>query len=108
MDCKKDNKRLKINAHQILPTEKPSMSLSTKTIIIALMIKRNRPKVTMVTGRVKITNIGLTNIFSRLRTTATITAVMKESTLTFGNTFAKIITAKALKRILTNSFIGVV
>lgn len=72
------------------------------------MIKRNSPKVTMVTGRVKITNMGLTNIFSRLRTTATITAVMKESTLTFGNTFAKIITANALKSIRTNSFIGVV
>jgi hypothetical protein len=105
MDCKKDNNRLKINAHQILLTEKPSISLSASRMIIAFIISKKRPKVTMVTGSVKITKIGFTKKLSKLRTTATITAVIKVSTETLGNTFAKMITDKALKSILRISFI---
>ena len=104
MDCKKDSKRLKIKAHQMLPTAKPSISLSANKIIMALMNKRKRPKVTMVTGRVKITRTGFTRRFNKLSTMATITAVIKVSTDTFGNTLAKIITARALKSILNSSF----
>ena len=107
MDCKKDNNRLKINAHQILLTEKPLISLSASRIIIAFIISKKRPKVTMVTGSVKITNMGFTKKFNKLKTTATITAVIKLSTETLGNTFAKMITDKALKSILSINFISI-
>ena len=107
MDCKKDNNRLKINAHQILLTEKPLISLSASRIIIAFIISKKRPKVTMVTGSVKITKMGFTKKLSKLRTTATITAVIKVSTETLGKTFAKMITDKALKSILIISFISI-
>tara|TARA_R110002020_G_scaffold458224_4_gene675534 strand:- start:473 stop:844 length:372 start_codon:yes stop_codon:yes gene_type:complete len=107
IDCKNDSKRLKINAHQIFPTAKPSMRLSAKRMIKAFMISKKRPKVITVTGNVRITNIGFTSKFSILSTTATMTAVIKLSTDTLGNTFAKMITAIALKRILKISFIGV-
>ena len=108
MDCKKDSKRLKINAHQIFPTEKPSISLSAKRMIMAFMINRKSPKVNMVTGSVNITKIGFTKMFNILKTIATITAVINESTDTFGKTWAKMITAKALKSILSISFIRLV
>ncbi len=88
----------------MLPTAKPSISLSANKIIIALMINRNKPKVITVTGSVNITNIGLTRRFKMLNTTATITAVIKPSTDTFGSTLAKMITATALNRILKISF----
>tara|TARA_R110000823_G_scaffold315139_1_gene445881 strand:- start:299 stop:622 length:324 start_codon:yes stop_codon:yes gene_type:complete len=107
MDCKKDSSRLKIKAHQMLLTVKPSISLSARRIIIAFIISKKRPKVTMVTGRVKITKIGFTKKFSKLRTTATIIAVIKLSTETLGKTFDKIITDKALKSILRISFISI-
>ena len=107
MDCKKDNKRLKINAHHMLLTTKPSISLSASRMIMAFIISKKRPKVTMVTGKVKITKIGFTKKFSKLRTTATIIAVIKLSTETLGKTFAKIITDKALKSILRISFISI-
>ena len=107
MDCKKDNNRLKINAHQILLTANPSISLSARRIIMAFIISKNRPKVTMVTGSVKITNMGFTKKFNKLKTTATITAVIKLSTETLGNTFAKMITDKALKSILSINFISI-
>jgi hypothetical protein len=68
------------------------------------MINKKRPKLITVTGSVNITNIGLTNRFKRLNTTATMMAVIKPSTDTLGSTFAKIITATALNRILKISF----
>tara|TARA_R110001583_G_scaffold38171_8_gene123463 strand:+ start:16679 stop:17035 length:357 start_codon:yes stop_codon:yes gene_type:complete len=105
IDCKKDSKRLKINAHHILLTEKPSISLSANKMIIAFIISKKRPNVTIVTGSVKITNIGFTRKLSKLRTTATIIAVIKLSTETLGSTFAKMITDKALKSTLRISFI---
>ncbi len=72
------------------------------------MNKRKRPNVTMVTGSVKITKMGFTRMFNKLSTTATITAVINESTDTFGNTFARMITARALKSIRNSSFIQMV
>ena len=74
---------------------------------MAFIISKNRPKVTMVTGSVKITNMGFTKKFNKLKTTATITAVIKLSTETLGNTFAKMITDKALKSILSINFISI-
>lgn len=59
----------------------------------------------IVTGRVSITNIGFTIKFKRLNTMATIIAVKYVSTDTFGSTFDNMITARALRRIRSMSFI---
>lgn len=74
-------------------------------MIIALIISRKSPKVSTVTGSVKMTSIGFTKKFSKLSTTATIIAVIYESTDTLGKILAKSITASALKRVLRISFI---
>lgn len=76
MDCRKESRRLKSSAHQILSTVKPEIKLSASRIINALIIKRKRPKVKMVTGNVKMISIGLTIKFKRLNTMATIMAVV--------------------------------
>jgi len=76
MDCKKESKRLKSKAHHIFPTLKPLISLSAKSIIIALIMRRKSPKVSTVTGSVRITSIGFTKKLSKLSTIATIMAVM--------------------------------
>jgi hypothetical protein len=44
-------------------------------MIMALIIKRKRPKVKIVTGRVKMTRRGFTKKFNRLSTMATTMAV---------------------------------
>ncbi len=67
-------------------------------------MSKNRPRVTMVTGSVRMTKTGFTSRFKRLSTTATMTAVIKESTETLGNILARMMTAIALKRILTINF----
>jgi hypothetical protein len=74
-------------------------------MIIALIMSRKSPKVRMVTGKVRMTRTGLTIKFSKLRTMATIMAVVYESTPTPGSIFDKITTAMALRRILKISFI---
>ena len=74
-DCKKESKRLKIRAHSTPLTSKPSMKNPASSIISALMTSKNSPKVTIVTGRVKMTKIGLTKKFNKLNTTATKIAV---------------------------------
>lgn len=89
----------------MLSTVKPAIKLSANRMIIALIIKRKRPKVIMVTGKVKITNIGFTIKFKRLSTIATMIAVAYVSTPTPGNIFESTTTAKALKRIRNISFI---
>ena len=67
-------------AHQKLVTWNPSMSLDVKRIIIALITRRKSPRVTMVMGNVRMTNMGFTKKFRRLSTMATIMAVIIEST----------------------------
>jgi len=76
MDCKKDNKRLNSKAHHMLVTSKPDIRLSANNIIMALIIKRKRPRVRTVIGKVNITNMGFTIKFKRLNTMATIMAVV--------------------------------
>lgn len=75
MDCKKESKRLKIIAHITPFTRKPSTKYPANIMIIALMTNKKSPKVTMVTGKVKMTKIGLTKKFNKLNTTATRIAV---------------------------------
>lgn len=83
----------------------PETNLSASNIIRALIISKNKPKVNMVMGKVRITNIGLTIKFNRLNTMATMIAVVYESTPTPGRIFASITTARALNKIRIISFI---
>jgi hypothetical protein len=71
-----DNRILNSIAVHKLATENPSIILSASKIIMALIMSRNNPNVTMVIGSVKITRIGFTNTFSMARTAATISAVV--------------------------------
>jgi hypothetical protein len=80
MDCKIDNIILKISAVRKESTLKPPTILSHNKIINALIINKNKPKVTSVIGSVRITNIGLTKILSRPKTIATNKAVAKLAT----------------------------
>lgn len=71
----------------------------------ALMIKRNKPKVKIVTGSVSITSIGLTINLSNASIIATIIAVTKPSTATPGSSFESTTTATAVSKILIIDFI---
>ena len=73
--------------------------------MIALITKRNKPKVTIVAGNVKKINKGFTTIFSNAITTATIIAERYPDTDTPGRTVAKTITARAVNKIFKNVFI---
>jgi hypothetical protein len=53
-------------------------------MIMALITNKNKPKVKIVNGKVNMTNIGLMNILSNPKTTATIKAVVKLATWTPG------------------------
>ena len=66
-------------ADQILLTENPSINLSANKIIKAFITNRNKPKVTMVIGKVKIIKTGFTYTFKTPKTTATIRALIKIS-----------------------------
>lgn len=105
MDCRNESKRLKIIAHQILFTAKPSIKESASRIIIALTNNKKIPKVKMVIGNVRIIKIGFTKKFNNPITTATTNATVKEVTVTPGRTLAKINTAAALNNILKRNFI---
>ena len=61
-------------------TLNPPTILVHNKIIIALMTSKNNPKVRIVTGKVSIINIGLINMLSKPKTTATIRAVVKPAT----------------------------
>ena len=73
-DLKIDNNMLNNKAVKKPETAKSSINLSANNIIMALITKRNKPRVTMVAGSVKKINRGLTNMFSKEITTATIIA----------------------------------
>ena len=61
-------------AVQKFATLNPSTNLSANKIITALMTSKNRPRVIMVIGNVRMTKIGLTNKFKIDNTTDTIIA----------------------------------
>ncbi len=73
--------------------------------MIALIIRRKSPNVITVIGRVKSTNIGLTNNRNKAITIATMIAEPYPSTATPGRIFAKMTTAKAVSKSFINSFI---
>ena len=73
-DLKIDNKILKSSAIKNPETAKPSTNLSAKMIIIAFTTNINKPKVISVAGNVRKINKGLTTMFNKAITTATIIA----------------------------------
>ena len=81
IDCKIDKIMLNNNAVQNESTANPPTILEHKSIISALITNKNKPKVRNVTGIVKNTIIGLMNVFSKPRTTATISEVVKLATV---------------------------
>lgn len=101
-----ESKILNNTAIQILLTENPSIKLSANKMIKALIINKNKPNVTMVIGKVKITNMGFTNKFRTDKTIATIIAVVYVSTLTPVKKCAITNTAMAFNRSLIISFMA--
>jgi len=75
IDCKIESNILNNNAENILVTVKPLIKYPAINIMNALMINRNKPKVTIVSGIVKKINSGRTEVFRIPRTIATIMAV---------------------------------
>lgn len=69
------NRMLNNKAVQKLETVNPLIKLSTNKMIQALITNRKSPKVTRVAGSVKKIKMGLTNMFSNPKTTATMIAV---------------------------------
>jgi hypothetical protein len=72
---------LKSIADQNVSTVKPPTILEQSKIISAFTTKRNNPKVTTVTGKVKNTSNGLINVLSNPKTNATIIDVTKLETV---------------------------
>lgn len=106
IDCNTDNTRLKKSAVQKEATPNPPTILSHNNIITALITNKNKPKVKIVNGSVKITNIGLIKILSNPKTTATITAVLKSATYIPDIIFGISSTKTAVAIILKRSFIS--
>lgn len=73
-------------------------------MIIALITKRNKPKLTMVAGSVKNTNKGFTVTLSNPKTMATIIADSGFANATPGKKCANAITAKAVNTIFKMIF----
>src|SRR5690606_30524064 len=63
----------------------------------ALSTRKNKPKVTIVMGKVNRTKNGLTRVLSKPSTKAAISAEPKEATLIPGNRYATISSATAFK-----------
>jgi hypothetical protein len=102
-----ESRTLKRIAVQILDTPKPSINLSANTMIKALTTNKNKPKVRMVIGKVKIIKIGFTNTFKMAKTKATINGVINDlSNETPGKSFARMITAIAVSTNFIIVFIG--
>ena len=104
IDWKIDRRMLNNKAYQNPLTLNPVTNASQIKIIRALMTNRKRPKVRMVTGKVKMIKMGFTNRFKTIRTAATTTAVKKLSTLMPGRIFASTTTAIALNTISMSVF----
>ena len=79
-----DNKMLKSKATQNPLTANPSINLSARIMMQALITNRKRPKVTMVIGMVRIIKIGFKIAFSNAKTIATMIAAANPLTATPG------------------------
>lgn len=100
MEVITDNATLNISAHQKPSTLIPSVNLSAKRIINALITNENNPKVRMVIGKESKDKIGLTIRLSKPKTTAKIMAEVKSATCTplriFGKKYATIAVIRSL------------
>lgn len=76
IDCDNDKTTLNSNAGRKPSTRKPPTMAEQNKIIRALITNRNKPNVNMVIGSVKIKISGLINVFNKLKTKATIKAVV--------------------------------
>jgi len=83
----RDSNSPKIKAHKKPSIVIPETNLSANKIMITFIIKRKRPSVIMVSGRVNNTSSGLTIAFNNASTKANIIAVVNESidTCSFNN-----------------------
>lgn len=72
---------------------------------IALIISKNNPKVSKVTGKVKRIKIGFTNTFNTAKTIATTIEVVKSATATPGKKCEIINTKTAVNKIFATTFI---
>ena len=96
---------LKNKAVQKVSILNPPTILVHKIMISAFITNKNKPNVRIVTGKVKITNMGLIKIFSNPNTIATNNAVVKLSTCTPGIKFEISKTKAAVIIILISRFI---
>jgi response regulator of citrate/malate metabolism len=81
------------------------MKLLASFMIMAFIISKNKPSVTMVIGKVRMIRIGLRITFKTAKTTATIIAsIIGSSRVTPGRKLAMIITDRALRSNFTISF----
>lgn len=76
---------LNSRAYQKPSTVNPSTSEEASMISIAFITNKNKPRVKMVNGIVRITRIGFNNTFRIEIIMAAIKALVKESTATPGN-----------------------
>lgn len=106
IDCNNDKIILKNKAVKNVSTLNPPTIFVHNKIINALMTNKNNPSVTIVTGSVRITNIGLMKILSNPRTIATINAVVNPATFTPGIKLAISKTSAAVTSILINKFMS--
>ena len=105
MDWQIERIILKIKAVQNESTLNPPTIFEHNKIINALITNKNKPSVTMVTGKVNITKIGLINTLSNPKTTATIKEVVKLATCTLVIKWAMSKTKPDVIRILISSLI---
>lgn len=80
IDWERDNITLNNSAVQKESTLNPPTILVHNKIIMALITNKNKPKVTIVNGKVNNTNIGFIKRLSNPKTTATSSAVPKPAT----------------------------
>ncbi len=87
---------------------KPGMKLETRKRSVALITKRKRPRVRIVTGRVSITKIGLIRALRIAITRATKIAVRNESILNPGTMYVVKSKINALSTSSAKNFIKLV
>ena len=80
IDVNKERRKLNSNPHQKLAILKPFTNLLASKTTAALIMKRNKPSVSIVTGSVKSIINGFTKIFRIANTIAKMNAVQKSLT----------------------------
>ena len=79
MDVRRDSKRLNKSAQPKPLTRNPLTKFPASRTMAALMTKRNRPKVKIVIGKVRMTRMGLSKKFRIASTRENLIAIQKDS-----------------------------